>query len=256
MLHRLRSVLVRLVRGRLSGSDEVDETFIGGEEAGLREGRQRGKQVRTGIAVEVREPKGIGWCRMAVLADGSAESRHRFITGAVEPGARVITDGWNGSSAWTASGTPMNGAASGLPGPAGTTEGTAARCAPRRLASQAVAAGRPKGSVEEAHLPASLNEFAFRFHRCNSRRPRHARLPRDGTGRRARADPVADILASRKPRGKAPATRGSGSPPAWNAQQEPAWCTTEMSSRFHSGQPHSPDARYRNERRWAKREKR
>ena len=96
MLHRLRSVLVRPGRGRLSGSVEVDETFIGGEEAGLRGGRQRGKKVLTGIAVEVREPKGIGRCRMAVLADGSAESLHPFITGAVEPGARVITDGWNG----------------------------------------------------------------------------------------------------------------------------------------------------------------
>jgi hypothetical protein len=33
---------------------------------------------------------------MAVLADGSAESLHPFVTGAVEPGARVITDAWQG----------------------------------------------------------------------------------------------------------------------------------------------------------------
>jgi hypothetical protein len=39
MLHRLRSVLVRPGRDRLSGTVEVDETFIGGEEAGLRGGR-------------------------------------------------------------------------------------------------------------------------------------------------------------------------------------------------------------------------
>ena len=58
--------------GQAAGSVEVDERFIGGEEAGLRGGRQRGKKVLTGIAVEVREPKGIGRCRMAVLADGSA----------------------------------------------------------------------------------------------------------------------------------------------------------------------------------------
>ena len=48
---------------------EAGETFIGGEEAGLRGGRARGKKVLTGIAVEVREPKGIGRCRMAVLDD-------------------------------------------------------------------------------------------------------------------------------------------------------------------------------------------
>ena len=35
MLHRLRSVLVRPGRKRLSGVVEVDETFIGGEEPGL-----------------------------------------------------------------------------------------------------------------------------------------------------------------------------------------------------------------------------
>ena len=98
MLHRLRSVLVRPGRDRLSGSVEVDETFIGGEEPGLRGGGPRGKKVLTGIAVEVREPKGIGRCRMAVLADASAESLHPFVTGAVEPGASVITDGWQGYS--------------------------------------------------------------------------------------------------------------------------------------------------------------
>ncbi|MCA1697246.1 MAG: hypothetical protein LC749_22425 [Actinobacteria bacterium] len=66
MLHRLRSVLVRPGRERLSGMVEVDETFIGGEEAGLRGGRARGKKVLTGIAVEVTAPGvwvGAGWRR-------------------------------------------------------------------------------------------------------------------------------------------------------------------------------------------------
>jgi hypothetical protein len=56
MLHRLRSVLVRPGRDRLAGVVEVDETYIGGEEAGLAGGRARGKKVLTGIAVEVIEP--------------------------------------------------------------------------------------------------------------------------------------------------------------------------------------------------------
>ena len=68
MLHRLRSVLVRPGRDRLAGLVEVDETFIGGEESGLRGGRARGKKVLTGIAVEVREPTGLGRCRMRPLA--------------------------------------------------------------------------------------------------------------------------------------------------------------------------------------------
>src|SRR6266480_4149157 len=57
MLHRLRQVLVRPGRDRLAGPVEVDETYIGGEEPGLRGGRARSKKVLTGIAVEVTEPK-------------------------------------------------------------------------------------------------------------------------------------------------------------------------------------------------------
>ena len=96
MLHRLRSVLVRPGRERLTGTVEVDETYIGGEEPGLRGGRARGKKVLTGIAVEVHAPRGLGRCRMAPLADASATSLQAFVTDHVEPGSTVITDGWEG----------------------------------------------------------------------------------------------------------------------------------------------------------------
>src|SRR5947209_10818814 len=76
MLHRLRSVLVRPGRERLTGMVEVDEPYIGGEEAGLRGGRARGKKVLTGIAVEVTQPRGMGRCRLAPLTDASAKSLH------------------------------------------------------------------------------------------------------------------------------------------------------------------------------------
>ena len=78
------------------GTVEVDESYIGGEEPGLRGGRAKGKKVLVGIAVEVQEPRGFGRVRMAILADGSASSLHSFVTEHVEPGARVITDGWAG----------------------------------------------------------------------------------------------------------------------------------------------------------------
>jgi hypothetical protein len=38
---------------------EVDETYIGGEGPGLASGRAKGNKVLTGIAVEIREPKGL-----------------------------------------------------------------------------------------------------------------------------------------------------------------------------------------------------
>jgi hypothetical protein len=50
------------------------------------------------IAVELKDPKGFGRCRMAVIDDGSAASLRPFVTAHVEPGATLITDAWQGYS--------------------------------------------------------------------------------------------------------------------------------------------------------------
>jgi transposase-like protein len=170
MLHRLRSVLVRPGRERLTGRVEVDETFIGGEEQGLRGGRQKGKKSLVGVAVEVREPKGLGRCRMAILPDASAAWLHPFVTDHVEPGTTVVTDGWSGYS--------------GIKDRGYTHERHSQRAARRRgedpfgllpgvdrVASLAKRwlLGTHQGSVEEAHLQAYLDEFVFRFNRRTSR---------------------------------------------------------------------------------------
>ena len=69
-------MLVRPGRDRLSDAVEVDETFTGGEEPGLRGGRAKGKKSLVGVAVEVRQPRGYGRCRMGIPADSSADSLH------------------------------------------------------------------------------------------------------------------------------------------------------------------------------------
>jgi hypothetical protein len=94
MLHRMRSVLIRPGRERLSGRVELDEIYIGGEEPGLRGASAKGKKVLVGVAVEPRQPKGFGRCRMAPIADASAASLHPFITDHVADEATVVTDGW------------------------------------------------------------------------------------------------------------------------------------------------------------------
>jgi len=91
MLHRLRQVLVRPDRQRLAGVVEVDETFVGGQEPGLTGGRAKGKKSLVCIAVEVSPPKGFGRCRMAVIADASAATLHRFVSENIAPGATVVT---------------------------------------------------------------------------------------------------------------------------------------------------------------------
>lgn len=164
MLHRLRSVLVRPGRERLSGNVEVDETYIGGEEPGLRGGRAKGKKSLVGIAVERIEPKGWGRCRMALLADASTESLRGFLSDHVEEGTNVVTDGWQ----------PYRQATAGLyahdrlvvPGP------QASKLLPgvHRVASLAKRwlLGTHQGSVSQAHLASYLNEFVFRFNRRRS----------------------------------------------------------------------------------------
>ncbi len=170
MLHRLRSVLVRPGRERLTGTVEVDETFIGGEEPGLRGGRAKGKKSLVGMAIEVHEPKGLGRCRMAILADASAASLHRFVADLVEPGATVITDAWQGYSGINALGYTRDRRsqrAARLRGedPGGLLPGV------HRVASLAKRwlLGTHQGSVDNAHLQSYLDEFVFRFNRRTSR---------------------------------------------------------------------------------------
>lgn len=216
MLHRLRSVLVRPGRDRLTGRVEVDETYIGGQEEGLAGGRARGKKVLTGIAVEIREPRGLGRCRMAPLADASAASLHAFVTDHVELGATIITDGWQGYS-----GLPKRGyvherrsqrAAVGR-----GDDPTKLLPAVHRVASLAKRwlLGTHQGSVDDAHLASYLNEFVFRF---NRRRSRSRGMVFFRVLELAVAhDPVRyqDLIASRRPRKVSPTPPGTrGRPPS------------------------------------------
>jgi ISXO2-like transposase domain len=170
ILGRLRSVLVRPGRDRLAGTVEVDETYIGGEEPGLRGGRARDKKVLTGIAVEVKQPKGIGRCRMALLADGPAASLHPFVTGHVEPGATVITGAWMGYHGLARLGYVHQRRSQRAARARGDDPGELLP-AVHRVASLARRwlLSTHQGPVEEAHLQGYLDEFVFRFSRRRSR---------------------------------------------------------------------------------------
>jgi len=170
MLHRLRSVLVRPGRDRLTGTVEVDETYIGGEEPGLPGGRAKGKKALVGIAIELKQPRGYGRCRMAILRDGSAGSLHPFVTDHVAPGATVITDGWQGyrgidKLGYTHQPRSQRAARARGDDPDELLPGV------HRVASLAKRwlLGTHQGSVDIAHLPGYLNEFVFRFNRRGSR---------------------------------------------------------------------------------------
>ena len=142
---------------------------VGGEEPGLRGGRAWGKKVLTGIALEVRQPKGIGRCRMALLADGSSASLHPFVTGCVEPGATVITDAWMGYHGLAGLGYVHERRSQRAARAHGDDPGELLP-AVHRVASLAKRwlLSTHQGSVEEPHLQSYLDEFVFRFNRRRS----------------------------------------------------------------------------------------
>lgn len=72
LLHKFRRAMVRPRRDRLGGSVEVDETYLGGLEEGLR-GRQIEKKALIVVAAQ-EDGKSIGRIRMKRIPDASAQS--------------------------------------------------------------------------------------------------------------------------------------------------------------------------------------
>jgi transposase-like protein len=91
ILHKLRRAMVRPGRDRLSGTVEVDETYVGGPEEGVI-GRLTAEKSLVIIAAQA-EGRRIGRIRMARLPDLSKDTLHAFIGQSVEPGSLVRTDG-------------------------------------------------------------------------------------------------------------------------------------------------------------------
>jgi transposase-like protein len=91
-LHKLRRAMVRPGRDRLSGSVEVDETYVGGVDVGV-SGRQTHDKSVVMVAVELLSPKGFGRVRLRQVPDASGSNLIGFIRDVVEPGSEVHTDG-------------------------------------------------------------------------------------------------------------------------------------------------------------------
>jgi transposase-like protein len=161
-LHKLRRAMVRPGRDRLGRYVEVDETYVGGEEKGVR-GRGTQKKAIVAIAVEVHIPKGLGRIRMRRIRGVSAASLTPFVCDAVEPGSTVHTDGWKGYNdigkhRYIHQRTVLSG--SGDPA-------HVLMPAVHRVSAllKRWLLGTHQGGVSNRHLDYYLDEFAFRFNR-------------------------------------------------------------------------------------------
>ena len=162
-LHKLRTAMVRPGRDRLSGTVEVDETYIGGERAGKRGRGAAGKSLVL-IAVEDRDNY-IGRIRLRRIENASAASLIPAVQESVEPGSVVRTDGWSSYERLASESyehiVVRQSADVGenlLP-----------------LANRVAALlkrwleGTHQGAVRASHLDYYLDEYTFRFNRRTSR---------------------------------------------------------------------------------------
>jgi transposase-like protein len=165
-LHKLRRAMVRPGRDALTGTVEVDETYVGG----LAEGRRgRGADRKTLVVIAAEEDgKGIGRIRMSRVADASARSLQGFVQVAVTLGSRVHTDGWDAYAGLSAMGYTHEVSVLQGPGKSASTE-----LLPRvhRVAAllKRWLLGTHQGAVRPDHLDYYLDEFTFRFNRRTSR---------------------------------------------------------------------------------------
>jgi transposase-like protein len=94
MLHKFRRAMVNLVREPLRGEVEVDETWVGGTQAGLRGSRQlKGRKAALVIVAVEKRGRATGRIRMAVIADFKSATLTDFLKQNIAPGSTVYTDG-------------------------------------------------------------------------------------------------------------------------------------------------------------------
>jgi transposase-like protein len=164
-LHKLRRAMVRPGRERLIGSIEIDETYVGGLEEGVR-GRQTETKALVVIAAE-EDGAGMGRIRMRRIPDASAESLVPFVEESIEPGSTIHSDGWPAYDAVAAKGYRHRVTV------LARRKKSPSELMPRvhRVASllKRWLLGTHQGAVSREHLDYYLDEFTFRFNRRKSR---------------------------------------------------------------------------------------
>jgi transposase-like protein len=161
LLHKVRSALAEGSGFLLTGHVEVDETYVGGREKGLRGGRQRGRKAIVSAAIESRG-RSAGALRLSVVEDVSGEQLGGFVESVIDPSrATVHTDAWQGYA-----GLPRRGFRH-----RSETQGTG-ECAKELLPWVHTIFSNLKTwlrgtfhGVSKKHLDSYLQEFVYRFNR-------------------------------------------------------------------------------------------
>jgi transposase-like protein len=163
-LHKLRRAMVRPGRDRLSGRIEVDETYLGDGEVGVR-GRQTERKALIVVAAQ-EDGLGIGRIRMRRIPDASADSLIPFVQHSVEGGSVVHTDGWLGYEPLKSKG--YDHEITFLKGKRKTPSELMPRVHHVISLLKRWLMGTHQGAVSSQYLDYYLDEFTFRFNRRRS----------------------------------------------------------------------------------------
>lgn len=160
-LYRLRHAMVRPGRDRISGTIEVDETYIGGKRAGKR-GRGSVGKILVIVAAQIDSNR-IGRIRLKRVDDASSKSLNGAIKETIEPGSTIMTDGWEGYNKTETLGYTHKTVKKG----SNVGENLLPKCNIVASLLKRWLLGTHQGRVK--YLDYYLDEFTFRFNRRRSK---------------------------------------------------------------------------------------
>ena len=184
LLHKLRRAMVNVAREPLRGDVEIDDTWVGGPQPGIRGSRQlKGRKAAIVMVAVEKRGRASNRLRMAVVLDFTQATMLHFVRQHVAPGATVYTDGLKGYAGLAAAG--VQHVARRQPLRTELRRGTPSvvPLADRAIGNfQQWLIGTYHG-VSKAQLPVYLDEFVFRHNRRRQPTAAFQTLLGMGTGR-------------------------------------------------------------------------
>ena len=183
LLHKLRRAMVNVAREPLHGEVEIDDTWVGGPQSGLRGSRQlKGRKAAIVLVAAEKRGRSSGRIRMAMVSNFKQTTMRDFVKRHVKPGATVYTDGLKGFEGLEAAGVshvpriqPLGALRKGTP--------SVVPLADRAIGNlQQWLIGTYRG-VSKAQLPVYLDEFVFRDNRRRTPQAAFQTLLGLGSGR-------------------------------------------------------------------------
>lgn len=186
LLHKLRRAMVNVIREPLYGEVEVDETWVGGEQAGLRGSRQlKGRRAALVLVAVEKRGRGSGRLRMKVIQDFKGKTIISFLNQNISPGSTIYTDGLKSFAGLTNAGFKHIARTQPLRSELRKGAKSAVPLADRAIGNlQQWLIGTYHG-VSKPQLQVYLDEFVFRHNRRKTPAAAFQTLLGLGTGRKS-----------------------------------------------------------------------